>query len=222
MSVAANLSRINEILAKADVTLIAVSKYVEMDGIREAIDCGVTEFGESRLADAIKKQSQLPPELAERTHWHFIGHLQTNKVKKAVGKFDLIHSVDSIRLAKEISDEAVKKEILQPVLLQVKMLTDPNKSGFSPKELKESLACLRELPGIKIEGLMTISPLTQDRSVWRECFLGLRQLREELEQEQALSLKELSMGMSDDWMEAVGCGATMVRIGRAIFDKLEN
>jgi PLP dependent protein len=222
MSVAANIARIRERFGDAKAKLVAVSKYVGVEKVLEAFEVGVTEFGESRIQDALQKKSAVPPHMAEHIHWHFIGHLQTNKVKKAVGNFSLIHSVDSLRLAEEISKEAVRQGIVQAILLQAKIVIDENKSGFSPEELKSSFAEIMNLPGIKIEGLMTMSPLTDEKSVWEECFSGLKSLRDELEKSHSVKLPELSMGMSDDWIEALKCGATMVRIGRAIFENSEN
>jgi len=219
MSVAANLAKVRESLGSSSVTLIAVSKYVGIEEIKEAFECGVTEFGESRIQDALKKQDAMPPYMAEHMHWHFIGHLQSNKAKKALGRFALIHSVDTQALAEVLSQEAVKMSIQQAVLLQVKVVDDPSKGGFTAETLRECFADLMTLPGIKIEGLMTMTPLTDDRKVWEKCFLGLASLRAELENEHGISLKELSMGMSDDFLDAVKCGATMVRVGRAIFSK---
>lgn len=211
-----NLNRIRESLGARPVKLIAVTKYVGMDGLAEAIASGVTEFGENKIQDALVKQEHLAG-AGKKVNWHFIGHLQTNKVKKAVGKFALIHSVDSFRLAEEISRTAEKLSIVQPVLLQVKILPDPGKSGFTPDELRNAVPELMALRGITMEGLMTITPLSEDPMVWRNCFNGLKALRDELNQKHGLALKELSMGMSQDWKEAVNCGATMVRLGRAIF-----
>lgn len=222
MSVAANLARIREQIGGSSATLIAVSKYVGIKEIEEAFNEGVTEFGESRIQDAVEKQEALPPHMAGHIHWHFIGHLQTNKVKKAIGRFTLIHSVDSLRLAKEISEQAQKQGLEQAILLQAKIVEDENKSGFSPDELKSAFAEIMKMPGIKISGLMTMSPLTEEKSVWTECFSGLNCLRHDLEDQYSVSLPELSMGMSDDWIEALKCGATMLRIGRAIFENSEN
>lgn len=222
MSVAANLERIHESLSGYPVTLIVVSKYAGIEEIKEAFACGVTEFGENRIQDALAKQDALPPYMAERIHWHFIGHLQSNKVKKAVGRFVLIHSVDSLPLALALSEEAAKQNVVQRILLQAKVMSDPGKSGFAQEALKECFAKIYELPGLKIEGLMTMTPLTGDRSISQECFLGLKSLQEDIEKQHGIGLKELSMGMSDDYIDAVKCGATMVRIGRAIFQKTEN
>ncbi len=222
MTVAANLARIRESLGSSAVKIVAVSKYVGVEEIEEAVACGVTEFGENRIQDALKKQEDLPPQVAQHIHWHFIGHLQSNKAKKAIGRFVLIHSVDSESLAEELSREAVKKEISQDILLQIKVVDDPDKSGFTPQTIKESFARIIKLPGLKIKGLMTMTPLTKDQDIWRECFLGLKKLSEELEKQHSVRLEELSMGMTDDYLEAVKYGATMVRIGRAIFKKSEN
>lgn len=212
-----NLARIRESIGARPVKLIAVTKYVGAEGIEEAFKCGVTEFGENKIQDALEKQELLRRSVAEKINWHFIGHLQTNKVKKAVGRFALIHSVDSMRLAEEISKAAEKLSIVQPVLLQVKMLEDPEKSGFDPAGLRSVLPVLMSLPGIAVKGLMTITPLSEDPLVWRQCFEGLKSLRGDLRVEFGVELNELSMGMSQDWKEAVNCGATMVRLGRAIF-----
>ncbi len=153
----------------------------------------------------------------EKASWHFIGHLQTNKVKQAVGKFSLIHSVDSLRLAQEISRMAQIKQITQPILLQVKLSADPSKSGFTPEELKAHLPEIIKLPNIECRGLMTITPKDASGEIRHKCFTGLKQLRDELEKEAGIKLTELSMGMSDDWQEALACGSTMLRIGYCYF-----
>lgn len=217
MSVASNLARIRGAMGGHKVTLIAVAKSASLTQIEEAFENGVTEFGENRIQDAIDRRSKLPEQIATNSNWHFIGHLQTNKVKKAVGYFQLIHSVDSLRLATEISLEAAKKNIVQAVLLQVKILPDDTKSGYTPETLRKELVDLLSLSNIKIEGLMTISPLIEDRDMWFQCFNGLRNLRDELAEKHSIELKELSMGMSADWLEAVDAGSTMVRLGSAIF-----
>lgn len=222
MSVADNLNEIRKSIGNAPVTLVAVSKYVGLDEMKEAFENGVTEFGESKIQDALNKQKAMPPHMAEHIRWHFIGHLQSNKVKKALGRFVLIHSVDTQYLAEEISAQAVKMKIEQPILLQVKVMDDPSKTGFSPEALRDCFAQIMKLPGVKVEGLMTMTPLCDDPVVWRKCFLGLKSLKEELEKTHSVRLKELSMGMSDDFLEAVTCGATLLRVGRAIFKKTEN
>jgi pyridoxal phosphate enzyme (YggS family) len=217
MSVALNIARIREALGPHAVTLIAVTKGAEMDQIEEARRTGVTEFGESRIQDAIEKMGILPDWFMGSSHWHFIGHLQTNKVKEAVGRFVLIHSVDSLKLAKEISRVSVAKGVSQPILLQVKMAADPQKSGFEPAQLKAVFPEIAQLPNLVCRGLMTITPLEASESERIACFNGLRLLRDDLVRESGIALPELSMGMSDDWRQAIDCGATMVRIGREIF-----
>lgn len=217
MSVAENIARIRDSIGATKVTLIAVTKNVEPDRIEQAFNCGVTEYGENRVQDALKKQEEVPPHMADKIHWHLIGHLQTNKVKKVVGRFVLIHSIDSMHLAEEVSREAEKQGVIQPILLQVKVVEDPGKTGFAPEELKTEFAKISKLPNLQVRGLMTMAPFTNDQEIQRACFDGLRQLRDELQQAFGVSLEELSMGMTDDWQEAIKCGATMVRIGRGIF-----
>lgn len=218
MSVAKNIALIRDLIGATKVTVIAVTKTVETDLIEQAFNAGVTEYGENRVLDALKKQDEMPPSMADKINWHLIGHLQTNKVKKVVGRFALIHSIDSMHLAEEMAREAEKQGVIQPVLLQAKILEDPGKTGFSPEELKANFSALVALPNLKIRGLMTMAPLTQDVDTQRACFNGLRQLRDELQQQDSnVLLEELSMGMTDDWQEAIKCGATMVRIGRGIF-----
>lgn len=216
MSVAANIAGIKERLGARPVTLIAVTKTASVAQIEEAYAAGVTEFGENRIQDALKKREELSPP-AVHANWHFIGHLQTNKAKQAVGQFALIHSVDSFRLAKEISDQALKRNLVQPVLLQVKVVPDDQKGGYQPDQLRAEIAEILTLKGLKVEGLMTMAPFTADKEVWQTCFNGLRSLRDELAKTHGVELKELSMGMTNDWEDAVECGTTMVRIGRAIF-----
>jgi pyridoxal phosphate enzyme (YggS family) len=218
MSVAENITRIREGFGSQPVKLIAVTKHAQLSQIEEAFTSGVTEFGENRVQDALTRMEALEAKLPQ-ARWHFIGHLQTNKVKLAVGRFSLIQSVDSFKLAQEISKSAKQKEIIQSILLQVKMLPDPSKSGFTPEELRRDFAKIISLENIECHGLMTITPLDVDTTNRHFCFSGLRDLRDELVATHGMQLPELSMGMSDDWQDAVQCGATMVRIGSAIFQQ---
>jgi pyridoxal phosphate enzyme (YggS family) len=215
--VAANLAKVREAIDDQAVRLIAVTKHATNAQIEEVFSLGVSEFGESRIQDALKKRDELPPHVALNSNWHFIGHLQSNKVKQAVGNFALIHSVDSLSLAEEVSRIACQKGTTQSILLQVKILADDSKSGFTKEELRKNLSTILALPSIKVEGLMTITPLTNDVKLWHDSFSGLSTLRDQLNREFSISLKELSMGMSDDWREAIICGSTMIRLGRAIF-----
>jgi pyridoxal phosphate enzyme (YggS family) len=217
MSVSHNLARIKETLGNRPITLVAVSKNASIEQIEEAFQSGVTEFGENRVQDALSKRKLISHEMSEKINWHFIGHLQTNKVKNVVGNFALIHSVDSFNLANEISKQAQKNSVTQPILLQVKLHRDDNKGGFTPEEIKKSFKQILSLPNISIEGLMTMAPFESDTQIWRQCFNGLKALRDELESTYGLALKELSMGMSQDYQEALACGSTMIRLGQAIF-----
>lgn len=214
---AANLAKVREAIDDQAVSLIAVTKHATNEQIEEAFELGLTSFAESRIQDALKKREVLPPRVTLNSQWHFIGHLQSNKVKQAVGNFSLIHSVDSLALAQEVSRVAVQKGITQSILLQVKVLSDDAKSGFTPAQLRTDIDTIISLPSINVEGLMTITPLTDDSQKWLQSFNGLRALRDELAAKHKISLKELSMGMSDDWREAIICGSTMIRLGRAIF-----
>lgn len=218
MSVADNIARFRESVREQEVLLIAVTKFASVAQIEEAFEAGVTEFGENRLQHAQAIRKELPPEVEQGSRWHFIGHLQTNKAKQVVGAFGLIHSVDSVNLATQLSKAARERMIDQEILLQVKIADDPNKFGFSPDELKNVFSQIAQLPNLQIKGLMTITPLDADEVVTKTCFDQLRALRDELQQEHNVQLKELSMGMSDDWPQAITSGATMVRLGRAIFD----
>ncbi len=211
------LANIRNILADKPVKLIAVTKQASPAQIEEAFRLGVTEFGENRVQDALKKRKDLSPSLVQSVHWHFIGHLQTNKVKQVVGNFEFIHSVDSLRLAREVAAQARNKGLTQKILLQVKVLPDPSKSGFAPDDLRHSLSEILSLDSLCVEGLMTICPQSPDRALWSRCFEGLKELKDELEKTHQIKLRELSMGMTDDWNEAIAYGATMIRIGRALF-----
>ena len=188
-----------------EVTIIAVSKTKPYSTIEAAFDAGSTHFGENRIQEAeekIGKLSHINPT------WHLIGHLQTNKVKTAVQLFDIIHSVDSVKLAEVISTHA-DKEI--EVLLQVNVADEETKGGFTVAELPQALKTISELPNLKVQGLMTIAPWVSNAQEVRPVFKRLKELRD------SLGLKHLSMGMTDDYEVAIEEGATMVRIGRAIF-----
>ena len=217
MSVGANITRVRESVGTRPVTLVAVTKQATIAQIEEAFLAGVTEFGENRLQTALAKREELAPQIQQGSQWHFIGHLQTNKVKQVIGNFELIHSMDSYHLAEQISKTAKERGVRQAILLQVKVAVDPSKHGFSPDELRKSFKQLCSLDNLDIKGLMTITPFDCDHETTVNCFDGLRKLRDELSQEHGKELHELSMGMSDDWEDAVKCGATMIRLGRAIF-----
>ena len=190
-----------------EITLVAVTKGFEAQAIRAAFDSGIRDFGENRVQEAEGKIAQLI-DLRPAVTWHMVGHLQSNKAKIAVELFDIIHSVDSVRLA-EILNRRVEKPL--PVLLEVNVSGEATKGGFSVGETEAAVKEIRQLPNLKVLGLMTVAPFVADTEEVRPVFRKLRELRD------SLGLKHLSMGMTDDFEVAVEEGATMLRIGRAIF-----
>lgn len=211
-----NLSELRKEIVPYKPIIIAVTKYFGAEKLVEAYKDGLRDFAENRVQDALEKFEQLPQEIKENSRFHLIGHLQSNKVKKAVGRFDLIQSVDSLKLAKMISDEALKQGIVQKILLQVNNADEEAKSGFSVGDLKRDFKEIISLKGIKVEGLMNIAPIADEQTL--EClFKGMQDLKAELESGFAYKLKELSMGMSGDYKTAIKYGSTMIRIGRKLF-----
>jgi pyridoxal phosphate enzyme (YggS family) len=196
--------------------LVAVTKSASAERIREAFGLGVRVVGENRIQEALAKQAQLSDLALE---WHLIGHLQTNKVKQAVGRFALIHSVDSHRLLEAIDAQARALGIRQDILLQVNVAREGSKSGFAPEEVPAALEAALALSGVAVRGLMVIAPRAADPEAVRPVFRRLRELRDAcrtLAGDRA-DLVELSMGMSADFRTAVAEGATLVRIGTGIF-----
>ena len=191
----------------ADITIVAVTKGVAVEAIEAAIKAGIRHIGENRVQEARAKIERLST-LELQPMWHMVGHLQTNKAKTAVQIFDIIHSINSLRLAEAVSQRA---QAIIPVLLQVNVSGEGTKSGFSVAELSQAAEEVAYLPRLEVKGLMTIAPMVADTEEVRPIFQRLRQLRDEL------GLEHLSMGMTDDFEVAVEEGATMVRIGRAIF-----
>jgi pyridoxal phosphate enzyme (YggS family) len=190
-----------------DVTLIAVTKTIGIPAIEAAFNAGIRNFGENRVQEAQPKIEQLAS-LRPSLVWHMVGHLQTNKAKTAMDIFDIIHSVDSLRLAETLSQHSQSK---LPVLIEVNVSGEATKSGFLLPEADEAVKRIGRLPNIEVEGLMTIAPWGSDAEEVRPIFRRLRQLGD------ALGLRHLSMGMTDDFEVAIEEGATLVRIGRAIF-----
>ena len=213
-----NLLQIQEDIAPYKPNIIAVTKYFDESAIIEAYNAGLRDFAESRVVEAVKKIDNLPSDIKDNSRFHFIGHLQTNKVKKVVGKFDYIHSVDSLRLAEVISEEAQNVGKIQQVLLEVNVAKEDQKYGFSEDEIIREFASLRKLPGINIAGLMCMTPLGASEKTQDEVFKKIVSLKESLENMFDCELKELSMGMSQDYKEAAKFGATMLRIGRKLFN----
>ena len=211
-----NLSELRKEIVPYKPKIIAVTKYFGIEKLIEAYNAGLRCFAENRVQDALEKFESLPDEIKQNSTFHLIGHLQSNKVKKAVGKFNLIQSVDSLKLAKEISKEAQNQGIVQHVLLQVNNANEEAKFGFSVSDLKNVFAQIMELNGIKVDGLMNIAPIADEKTL-EFLFADMQNLKLELEMEYNCQLQELSMGMSGDYKIAVKFGSTMIRIGRKLF-----
>lgn len=196
-----------------EIELVAVTKTHPAETVHEAADAGHVVFGESKVQEARAKIPLLPSNL----HWHFIGHLQKNKVRHALPLFELIHSVDSLELAQAI-DRIAQEDGLHPrVLLEVNVAGEASKFGFQPDKLREQMESLLALPRLSVEGLMCIPPLGEDAKASRKYFVMLRELRDNFETDFDLKLRHLSMGMTNDYTVAVEEGATLVRVGTAIF-----
>jgi len=197
------------------VRLVAATKSVSVEAIREGLAAGLNILGENRLQEALPKIEILR---GEPVRWHFIGRLQRRKVRSVVGRFDLIHSVDTLELAREIHRRAKDAGYRQAVLLEVNIGEEATKAGFRPELLKSLVAELSQLSNMVVNGLMTIPPPTSNAEQARPYFRRLRELARELGQDEpGLSMDELSMGMSNDYVVAVEEGATLVRVGAAIF-----
>lgn len=215
-SVAAGVTRIHTRIAAAAersgrnadaVTLVAVSKTFPADAVAAAVAAGVTHIGENRVQEAQAKRALLDPAGIACT-WHLLGHLQSNKVKTALRAFDILQSVDSMRLAEQLSRNATRPV---DILLEVNVAGETSKYGFAPEHVPEAAERIAALPHLRPRGLMTVAPMATDVEDVRPVFRRLRELRD------AAGLVELSMGMSHDFEVAIEEGATMVRIGRAIF-----
>lgn len=200
----------------ADITMLAATKTVPVEVINHAIACGVTHIGENRVQEFCSKYASLTPCVR-----HFIGHLQTNKVKDIVGKVDMIQSVDSVKLAKEISKQSARIGKTMDVLLEVNIGREENKSGFFEEELLSALREIAKIEHIRVMGLMAIPPICEDTEVLKKYFLKMHKLFVEIPKENLynVNMVYLSMGMSEDFSLAVACGANMVRIGSALFGK---
>ena len=224
MGVAENLERVSDQImqsaAKAsrpanDIELVAITKTHSAEKVRKAVDAGHTLFGESRVQEARAKIPELPSNL----RWHFVGHLQKNKIRHALPLFELFHGVDSLTLAQEINRIATEEGTHPGVLLEVNVAEEGSKFGFKPGTLRAEMESLLALPRLSIEGLMCIPPLAEEAEASRKYFVQLRELRDSLEKEFDLRLPHLSMGMTQDFWIAVEEGATLVRVGTAIFAK---
>ena len=221
-SILDNLERVREQIASAaansgrsadDVELVAITKTHPAEKVREAVEAGQTLFGESRVQEARAKIT----ELSSNIRWHFVGHLQKNKVRQALPLFEMIHSVDSLALAQEINRIAEEEGLYPRVLLEVNVAGEGSKFGFAPDDLREQMEALLALPRLSIEGLMCIPPLAVESEDSRKFFVQVRELRDSLEKEFNMKLPQLSMGMTQDFPIGIQEGATLVRVGTAIF-----
>ncbi|HYU29228.1 MAG TPA: YggS family pyridoxal phosphate-dependent enzyme [Gemmatimonadales bacterium] len=202
-------------VAAQPVAIVAVTKGFGTEAIRAALAAGIADIGENRVQEAVQKQEELgagSQELGIR--WHLIGHLQRNKAKVVPGRFELVHSVDSIELATELDRRA---QAPLRVLLQVNVAREPQKSGCTPEEARPLARHIAALGNLRLEGLMTLAPFTDDVDVQRRTFRGLRVLRDTIKEEEGIWLPTLSMGMSGDYATAVQEGATVIRLGTALF-----
>ena len=201
--------------SRDEVTLIAVSKTKPVSMIEEAMEAGIREFGENKLQEMKEKYEILPKDL----HWHMIGHLQLNKVKYVVPRACMIHSVDSLRLAEKISAEAEKNHLVMPVLIEVNVAEEDTKFGVKLSEAEDLIRQAAVLPGISIQGLMTIAPFVENAEENRGVFQKLRKLSVDIRSKNIdnVTMCNLSMGMTGDYQVAIEEGATMVRVGTGIF-----
>src|SRR5213592_1533202 len=222
MDIAENLDRVREQIARAaakacraadDIELVTITKTHPAEKVREAIEAGQKLFGESRVQEARAKIPELPSNL----RWHFVGHLQKNKIRQALPLFEVVHSVDSLALAQDINRIAEEEGLYPRVLIEVNVAGEGSKFGFGPANLREQMEALLALPRLSIEGLMCIPPLAVESEDSRKFFVQVRKLRDSLEKEFSIKLPQLSMGMTQDFAIGIDEGATMVRVGTAIF-----
>src|SRR5207249_4806336 len=222
MDIAENVAGVREQIEQAaakarravdEIELVAITKTHPAEKVREAIEAGQTLFGESRVQEARAKIPELPSNL----RWHFVGHLQKNKIRHALPLFEMIHSVDSFGLAQDMNRIAEEEGMHSRVLLEVNVAGEGSKFGFAPDRLREQMEELLALPRLSIEGLMCLPPLAEEAEASRKYFVQLRELRDAIEKEFQVKLPQLSMGMTNDYSVAVEEGATLVRVGTAIF-----
>lgn len=222
--IAENLERVRSQIAEAakrsgrspaDIELVAISKTHEAEKVRAAFDAGQQLFGESKVQEARAKIPLLPSAL----RWHFVGRLQKNKIRHALPHFELFHSVDSLELARDMNRIADEEGLHPRVLLEVNVAGEGSKIGFAADALHGQMEALLELPRLTIEGLMTIPPFALEAEASRQYFVALRELRDRFAAQFQIELPHLSMGMTGDFMVAIEEGATLVRVGTAIFGK---
>lgn len=212
MAVKENLDRILKETQGYNPTIIAVTKYYDVNKMIEAFDAGLRNFAESKAQDGVEKINKIDDTTKSQSIYHFIGHLQTNKVKYVVGNFDYIHSIDSLKIAQHVDQEANKKGIIQKILIQVNNAKEMQKFGIVPEQLENLIEEVKKLKSVKLEGLMNIAPFTDDKQELQKLFSQMKDLQ------MKYNLKELSMGMSHDYKIALECGATMIRLGKILFN----
>jgi pyridoxal phosphate enzyme (YggS family) len=224
MSIAENWKRVNERVAEAavkagrdpsEVTVIAVTKTHTAETVEEALIGGVTDVGENRVQEFLSKE----PGVTSPCRWHLIGHLQTNKVNKVIGKFAMIHSVDSMKLAEKLSSAGEREGITTDILVEVNTSGEESKFGLEADNALELCTGIAALPALNLRGLMTVGPWVEDTVVLTKAFSSLRLLGEKITAEgiNGISMEHLSMGMTDDFEIAIAEGSTIVRLGRVIF-----
>ena len=199
------------------ITIVAATKYADVATMREAYAAGVRHFGENKVQDALTKQPHFPTPDYPDLYWHLIGSLQTNKVNKTPGAFEVIHSIDSIRLAEKLSVANTERGLRQAIFLQVDYTGSETRHGFPPSEVPEAAVMIDRMTGLTLKGLMTMAPHVDDPTVLRGVFGSLSSMRESLRADRGIDLPDLSMGMSHDFMHALKCGATIIRIGSHLF-----
>ena len=216
-TVANNLLLIREKIAPYKPNIIAVTKYFDKTAMENAYECGLNNFAESRANDGIAKIESLCKELRENSVFHFIGHVQSNKARRIVKYFDYIHSVDSFKIAELISDFAIEEGKVQKILLQLNNANEEQKFGYSKEGMLRDFEQILALEGVKVEGIMNMAPLDASETELESLFEDVRCFKQMLEEKFGYEMRELSMGMSNDYHLAVKHGATMIRIGRKLF-----
>jgi len=212
-----NLLQIQEEIAPCKPRIIAVTKYFDGRAMLAVYNAGLRDFGESRVIEASEKIAGLPDDVRRNSTFHLIGHLQTNKVKQAVKVFDYIHSVDSVKLARSISQHASEIGKVQKILIQINNANEEQKFGFSKESTAEALEQILQLPALEVAGVMNMAPLGIPEEEIGKLFAEVVQIKNNLEEKCNCKLPEVSMGMSQDYKVAVRYGATMLRIGRKLF-----
>ena len=224
MSFSENLARVRERIGRAaertgrsasDITIVAVTKTFGPETVEEAVRGGVPDVGENRIQEFLEKSERVSLDC----RWHLVGHLQTNKVGKAVGRFALIQSVDSVKVAGKLSRVGGERGVSTDILIEVNTSGEASKHGFDPAETVDAYGEISRMPALSVRGLMTVGPWVEDEKVVASAFGGLRRLKEEIERSVpgGPALEHLSMGMSDDFELAIREGSTMVRLGRVLF-----